>query len=95
MMKKLICHFIEIALGGVLGYIIAIIRHQYQISWDWNMIAALAAVIGVIVSSITYWHSVERAKKIETLKELSAIREKYPNVSPKSSEPVSDGEREE
>lgn len=47
------------------------------------------------MSAITYHNSVSRNRKIETLKELSLIRERYPNVSPNAPNPVDEATRTE
>ena len=49
-----------------------------------NVIAIIAIVVsvcGVFVSAIIYLHTVNREKKILTIKEFMKIREKYPNLS--------------
>ena len=49
-----------------------------------NVIAIIAIVVsvcGVFVSAIIYLHTVNREKKILTIKEFLKIREKYPNLS--------------
>jgi len=46
------------------------------------IIAIVVSACGILISAVVYLHTVNREKKILTIKEFSRIREKYPNVSP-------------
>ena len=47
-----------------------------------SIVAIVISVCGIFISAVIYLHTVNREKKILTIKEFSKIREKYPNVSP-------------
>lgn len=64
-------------------------------SFPWDAIGAAGTILAAIIAVLTYRSSVRRQKKQDTIREFSAIREKYPNLSPKSYSPVSDDVRVE
>ena len=45
-----------------------------------EIIAIIVAVMGVIVSALIYAHTVRRERKLDTMREFSRIREKFPEV---------------
>lgn len=95
MSGKIFYSLLWMILGGLVVLVIIALFFQKDSKPDWNMVAALAAIIGVVCSAITYLASANRARKIETLKEFSIIREKYPNINPEAKNPVSEEKRDE
>lgn len=57
---------------------------------DWDALGAWGTVTAAGIAVITYRDSVIRACKLETIKEFSRIRMKYPNMSRKAKEPGSE-----
>lgn len=100
MTKKSIERLVCVVAGCVLTFLVQNLYCFFaHFNGDWStvaaIVAAVAAVAGVFVSAITYRNSVSRNRKIETLKEFSSIRERYPNVSPDAPQPVNDATRTE
>lgn len=59
----------------------------------WDAVGAVGTILAAVIAVLTYRNSVERQKKQDTIREFSKIREKYPNLSPKAHNPVSDDVR--
>lgn len=51
-------------------------RKTITLIWSWVIDAA--PVAGALIAAYVYWHTVRRDKKIETIKKLSELRDKYP-----------------
>ena len=58
--------------------------------FSWDAVGAVGTVFAAIIAVWTYRSSVKRQRKQDTIREFSVIREKYPNLSPKAHNPVSD-----
>lgn len=93
MWRKCLWPLLWIVVGGALALIIENLLKSAEC--DVGAVEVLVAVIGVAVSAITHYDSVDRARKLDTLNKFSAIREKFPNVNPKAKNPVDDDVRTE
>lgn len=63
---------------------------KVSLPFSWDAVGAVGTVFAAIIAAWTYRSSVKRQRKQDTIREFSAIREKYPNLSPKAHNPVSD-----
>lgn len=62
--------------------------YKESLPFPWDAIGAVGTLLAAIIAVLTYRSSVKRQKKQDTIREFSAIREKYPNLSPKAHMPL-------
>ena len=91
---------ISFACGIITGALILIVfgdisTYKESLPFPWDAIGAVGTILAAIIAVLTYRSSVKRQKKQDTIREFSAIREKYPNLSPEAHKPVSDDVRTE
>lgn len=82
---------ISVICGIIIG---ALVSFSFKMNANtWDIVSAIGTVSAAIIAVLTYRASVKRQRKQDTIREFSAIREEYPNLSPKAPNPVSDEER--
>lgn len=97
---QLYMDLISFACGIIVGALILIVfldisAYKESLPFPWDAIGAVGTLLAAIIAVLTYRSSVKRQKKQDTIREFSAIREKYPNLSPEAHKPVSDDVRTE